>query len=107
MSQNVLTQISVVTCVHQGVATPMIPYPRAAIMGSNIICLASPYTVAGCALPPPPFGNGPCVIGTWLTGAMRVNSMMGPVLMKEGVSICTISGTPLQVKFANARVTVQ
>jgi hypothetical protein len=64
------------------------------VSGMPIATIAAPYTVAGCAFVPPA-GNGPCVTGQWVAGAVRVTSMGQPVVIMSGVSICTPTATPL------------
>ena len=49
----------------------------------TVTTLPAPYVVAGCALPPPPAGNGPCVTAQWVTGATRVLANGVPVLLPE------------------------
>ena len=48
-------------CAHGGQAQPTVPNPRVTVMGQPTVAVAAPYVVAGCALPPPSGGNGPCV----------------------------------------------
>ncbi len=68
-----------------------------------IATIAAPYAVAGCAFVPPG-GNGPCVTGQWVVGAVRVMSMGQPVAIMTGVSICAPTGTPLLPISAQMRV---
>ena len=83
-----------VICSHGGQAQPMTPFPRVLLSGQPAVTLASPYLVAGCPFIAPG-GNGPCVTGQWVTGAMRVLAGGAPVLIQSGVSICAPTGTPL------------
>jgi hypothetical protein len=64
------------------------------VSGMPIATIAAPYTVAGCAFVPPT-GNGPCVTGQWVVGAVQVMSQGQPVVIMSGVSVCTPTGTPL------------
>jgi hypothetical protein len=59
-----------------------------------VATIAAPYAVAGCAFVPI-YGNGPCVTGAWITGAMQVMSHGQPLAILSGTSICTPTGTPL------------
>jgi hypothetical protein len=95
-----------VLCSHGGQATPSVANPRVKVMGNAIVMAAAPWTVAGCALPPPPAANGPCVTATWIpaTAALRVRSLTQPVLLMDSQAICAPSGTPLMVMMAQARV---
>ncbi len=60
-----------VLCSHGGQAQPTVPNPRVTVMGQPTVTMAAPYVVAGCALPPPPTANGPCVTAQWITAALR------------------------------------
>jgi hypothetical protein len=86
-----------VTCSHGGQATPVTTVPRVLVSGQPVTTLASPYLVAGCALPPPPAANGPCVTAQFVTAAVRVLALGQPVLLQDSQSICTPTGTPLLV----------
>jgi hypothetical protein len=99
-----LNVTSVVTCAHGGQARPAAPNPRVLVMGSPSVTLASPYMIAGCALPPPIAANGPCVTAKHLTSATRVFSMGQPLLLMDSQAICAPSGTPLLVAATQTRV---
>lgn len=94
-----------VLCAHGGQATPTVPNPRVLVGGQPTVFQSSPYVVAGCAFPPPPAANGPCVTGQWLTGTLRVTSNGQPLLVQAGASICAPTGTPLVVAATQTRVT--
>jgi hypothetical protein len=64
--------------------------------------IAAPYMVAGCAFVPPA-GNGPCVTGQWLIGAVRVLSLGQPLAIMSGVSVCVPTGTPMLPVAAQTR----
>ena len=91
-----------VLCSHAGQAVPTAPSPRALVSGMPIATIAVPYAVAGCAFVPAA-GNGPCVTGQWLVGAVRVLSLGQPLAIMTGVSICTPTGTPLMPVAAQTR----
>ena len=56
-----------------GQAQPTAPNPRVTVMRpADRDAWPTPYVVAGCALPPPPAGNGPCVTAQWVSAATRV-----------------------------------
>jgi hypothetical protein len=59
-----------------------------------VATIAAPYTIAGCAFILP-VGNGPCVTGQWIVGALQVLSHGQPVAIMSGVSICAPTGTPM------------
>lgn len=94
-----------VMCAHGGQAQPTVPQPRVLVSGQPVVTLGPPYVVAGCALPPPPAGNGPCVTGQFVDGATRVFAMGMPVLLLDSQAICAPSGTPLIVTVTQPRVT--
>ena len=64
-----------------------------------------PYVIAGCALPPPPTGNGPCLTAQWLTAATRITSNGQPLLLLDSQAICTPSATPLMIVTTQTRAT--
>lgn len=99
-----LNASSTVLCVHGGQAKPTVPNPRVKVMGTPVTTIGPPYVVAGCANPPPPVNVGPCIMGNWLVGALRVKVMGLPVLVQSSQAICVPTGTPLSVVVANARV---
>ncbi|MBV9158006.1 MAG: hypothetical protein JO097_17205 [Acidobacteriaceae bacterium] len=92
-----------VLCSHAGQAIPTVPSPRVLVSGMPITTIAAPYTVAGCAFVPPA-GNGPCVTGQWVVGAVRVTSEAQPVVIMTGTAICAPTGTPLLPVVAQTRV---
>lgn len=104
MSGYLLNASSTVLCAHGGQAKPTVPNPRVKVMGQPVTTLGPPYVVAGCANPPPPANVGPCVIGNWLMGAVRVKVMGMPVLLQSSQALCVPTGTPLSVVLANLRV---
>jgi hypothetical protein len=67
-----------------------------------IATIAAPYSVAGCPFVTPA-GNGPCVTGQWIVGAVRVISQGQPVAIMTGMSICVPTGTPLVPVAAQTR----
>jgi hypothetical protein len=95
---------AIVMCSHGGMAQPTVPNPRVKVMGQPIVMQPPPYVVAGCAFPPPPVANGPCVTATWILGALRVKSMGMPVLLADSQAICTPTGTPLVIAMTQVRV---
>ena len=92
-----------VLCAHGGQALPTAPSPRVLVSGMPIATIAPPYSVAGCAFTPPE-GNGPCVSGQWVVGAVQVLSEGQPVVIMTGTAICAPTGTPLVPVSAQLRV---
>jgi len=82
----------------------MAPNPRVLVNGMPTVTLVGPYAVAGCALPPPPAANGPCLTGQWLTAATRLLSNGTPLVLFDSQSVCAPTGTPLLVIVTQTRV---
>jgi hypothetical protein len=95
---------AVVTCAHAGQAMPTAVAPRVLVMGQPVVTLTAPYVVAGCAFPPPPAANGPCVTAQFLTSATRVFALGEPVLLMDSQAICAPTGTPLLITSTQTRV---
>jgi hypothetical protein len=93
-----------VLCAHGGQAQPTVPNPRVTVSGQPTVAMTAPYVVAGCALPPPPAANGPCVTAQWLVGTTRVLSNGQPLLVQSSQAICAPSGTPLVIVMTQPRV---
>lgn len=104
MGAFVLHQGASVTCLHGGQATPTLPNPRVSVSGQKITVQPPPYMVAGCALPPPTAGNGPCVSAMWTTAALRVKASGQPVLIATSQATCAPSGTGILVVAQQIRV---
>jgi len=94
-----------VMCAHAGQAQPTVPNPRVTVNGMPTVAISSPYVVAGCAFPPPPAGNGPCVTAQFVTAATRVTSNGQPLLLLDSQAICAPTGTPLIIAVTQTRVT--
>jgi hypothetical protein len=94
-----------VTCAHAGQAQPTQPNPRVTVMGQPTVTIVAPYVVAGCVMPPPIAGNGPCVSAQWLSGSTRVTSNGQPLVVLSSTSICAPTGTPLLILATQTRVT--
>jgi hypothetical protein len=94
-----------VMCAHGGSAQPTAVVPRVLVSGQPVTTLTAPYVVAGCAMPPPTAGNGPCVTAQFVVGATRVMAMGVPVLLLDSQAICAPTGTPLVVSVTQPRVT--
>ena len=94
-----------VLCAHGGQAQPTVPNPRVLVSGQPTVTMGPPYVVAGCALPPPPAANGPCVTAQFVTCAVRVFSNGQPLLLLDSQAICAPTGTPLLITVTQPRVT--
>lgn len=93
-----------ILCAHAGQATPTAPAPRVLLNGQPAVTLSCTYTIAGCAMPPPPSGNGPCVTAQFVSSAMRVLAGGQPVLLQDSQSVCAPTGTPLMPTVVQSRV---
>jgi hypothetical protein len=94
-----------VLCSHAGQAQPTVPNPRVTVSSQPTVTMTAPYVVAGCALPPPPTANGPCITAQWVTGTTRVTSNGQPLLCMSSMAICAPTGTPLIIAVTQTRVT--
>src|SRR6266404_135402 len=92
-----LHQGATVLCSHAGQAQATVPNPRVLVSGQPTVTLPGPWVVAGCALPPPPAANGPCVTAQFVTSATRVMAQGVPVLLFDSQAVCVPTGTPLIV----------
>ena len=93
-----------VQCAHGGQAQPTAPNPRVKVMGQPIVMQPAPFVIAGCAFPPPPAGNGPCLTAQWVRGALRVKANGLPVLLQDSQALCVPTGTPLTIGATQTRV---
>lgn len=93
-----------VLCSHGGQAQPTAPNPRVMVNGMPTVTQPTLYAVAGCALPPPPAANGPCVTAQFLTGSTRVLSNGQPLILFDSQALCTPTGTPLLITVTQTRV---
>lgn len=93
-----------ILCSHGGQATPTMPNPRVTLSGAPSLLISSPCVVAGCAFPPPPTANGPCVTGQWLSGTSRVLSNGQPLVVQSSQSLCAPTGTPMLIVAPQIRV---
>ena len=103
----ILHQGAQVQCSHGGTAQPTSVVPGVTVSGQPIVVATAVYSVAGCAMPPPSAGNGPCVTAQFIpaTAATRVTSNGQPVLLNTSQSICTPTGTPLIIANTQTKVT--
>ncbi len=95
---------AVVICAHGGKAEPAVINPRIKLSGMEAVFAVSPYMVSGCAFPPPPAGNGPCVSGMFVKPATRVKSMGQPLLLNDAKGVETPTGVPQNIVMAQMRV---
>jgi hypothetical protein len=94
-----------VLCSHAGQAQPTVVNPRVLVSGQPTVTIAAPYVIAGCAMPPPPGGNGPCVTAQFVSSATRVLSNGQPLLLLDSQAVCVPTGTPLIIAATQTRVT--
>ena len=94
-----------VLCSHGGQAVPTVTNPRVTVSGQPVVTFGPPWTVAGCALPPPPAANGPCVTAQFVSSATRVTASGQPLLLIDSQAICAPTGTPLLMILTQTRAT--
>ncbi|MGD1939769.1 MAG: hypothetical protein ACFB0G_00510 [Leptolyngbyaceae cyanobacterium] len=104
MSGPLLHVGATVFCAHAGQAQPTTANPRVLVSGQPIVTQSTSYAIAGCTLPPPTAGNGPCVTAQWVTGSTRILADGQPVLLLSSQAICAPTGTPLLPTVTQTRV---
>jgi hypothetical protein len=97
MASPILHAGATVQCLHAGQAQPTMTNLRVKVGGQAIVTQSCTYTVAGCTLPPPTAGNGPCVTAQWSSAAMRVKAGGEPVLFRDSQAVCAPTGTGLTI----------
>jgi hypothetical protein len=99
----IVQQDATVLCSHGAQATPITLNPRVKISGQVSVLATGPYTVAGC-----PFNVSgspyPCVTGQWITFSTRVLSQGQPFVLQDSASVCTPTGTPMNIVATQVRV---
>jgi len=93
-----------VQCPHSGQAQAGKVFARVKLGGQPVVTQSSTYSIAGCTLPPPPAGNGPCASAQWTSAATRVKAGGEPVLLQDSQAVCTPTGTGLTVVRQQTRV---
>ncbi len=99
-----LHQGATVLCSHAGQAQPTLVNPRVLVSGMPTVTLPTPYVIAGCAFPPPPAANGPCVTAQFITGSVRVLANGQPLLLFDSQALCVPTGTPTIIAVTQTRV---
>lgn len=99
-----LHQGATVMCSHGGQAQATVPNPQVLVSGMPTVTLSGPWVIAGCAFPPPPAANGPCVTAQFLMGSTRVLSNGQPLLLFDSQAICAPTGTPTITVSTQTRV---
>ncbi|MCU0506992.1 MAG: DUF4280 domain-containing protein [Anaerolineae bacterium] len=95
---------STVNCSHAGPARATAPNPRVKVSNQPTVTQSAPWVITGCALPPPPAANGPCVTAQWMTGTTRVTSNGQPLLFQSSQATCAPTGTPTIIVVTQTRV---
>ncbi|WP_417067321.1 hypothetical protein [Niveibacterium terrae] len=93
-----------VLCSHGGQAQPGAPNPRVLVSGMATVTIAAPWVVAGCGMPPPPAGNGPCISAQFVSAATRVQANGQPLLLLDSQASAAPTGTPLIIAATQTRV---
>ena len=98
----ILTESSLVSCLHQGKAAPAAGFPRVKLGGSAVVLQSVPYTISGC--PFPPNSGGPCATGTWSSGSTRVKANNQPLALMATPGTCVPTGVPMTATQTQSRV---
>lgn len=103
----ILHQGATVQCSHAGTAQPTAVVAGVTVSGQPIVVATAQYSIAGCTMPPPNAGNGPCVTAMFIpaTAATRVTSNGQPVLINTSQATCVPTGTPLIIASTQTKVT--
>src|ERR671929_1588126 len=98
----IVTQGGQVMCMHGGQAQATTINPKVTLNGQPVVTIPAQYVIAGCAFPPPPAANGPCVTGMIPMGSTRVMVGSMPVLLAVPpvTGVCVPTGTPLTISMA-------
>ena len=104
MGVPLLHQGATVLCNHAGQVQPTVVNPRVSVSGMKVVTMGPPWTIAGCALPPPTAGNGPCVTAMFSSPAMRVKAGGMPILLQSSTATCVPTGTSVMVVQTQIRV---
>jgi hypothetical protein len=99
-----LHQGATVLCSHAGQAQPTLVNPRVLVLGMPTVTLPTPYVIAGCAFPPPPAANGPCVTAQFITGSVRILANGQPLLLFDSQALCVPTATPTIIAVTQTRV---
>jgi hypothetical protein len=99
----ILHENATVVCLHTGQAKPTVTDQRVKVSGNKVVTQLPPYTVAGCTLPPPIAGNGPCATAMWTSAATRVKASHQPVLLSDSQATCAPSGTGVNIVVTQIR----
>lgn len=74
------------------------------VSGQPVVTVASPFSIAGCTLPPPTAGSGPCVSASFVNSATRVTASGVPVLLSTSQAVCSPTGTGVTALATQTRV---
>ncbi|OLD72647.1 MAG: hypothetical protein AUF61_02925 [Chloroflexi bacterium 13_1_20CM_66_33] len=99
-----------VTCMHGGQGQCTTVSPKVMVGNQPVVTIPASYMVAGCAFPPPPAANGPCVTGMIPSGSTKVLVGGMPVLLAVPpvAGTCVPTGTPMMIAYAGqAKVIAQ
>ncbi|MEE9465166.1 MAG: hypothetical protein V3W14_06310 [Candidatus Neomarinimicrobiota bacterium] len=100
----ILDSGATVLCAHGGQTQLVTTSPKVKAGGNPVMVQSGPAPISGCAFPPPPAGNGPCVTAQWLTAALRVKAGGMPVLLQDSQALCTPTATPLNIVVTQMKV---
>lgn len=91
-----ITLASPILCSHGGQVSA-VANPRVTSLGQPTVLFPAPFVIGGCAMPPPPAGNGPCLTAPTVLPSTRVLSNAQPLALVNSPPLCAPTGTPLIV----------
>ena len=102
MAFPIVNQGGTVTCMHGGQGQCTTVSPKVMVGNQPVVTIPASYMIAGCAFPPPPAANGPCVSGMIMSGSTRVLAGGIPMLLAVPPvnGTCVPTGTPLMIAYA-------
>ncbi|HEX3630795.1 MAG TPA: hypothetical protein VHW91_10020 [Candidatus Dormibacteraeota bacterium] len=102
MAFPIVNQGGMVMCMHGGQAQCTTVSPKVLVGSQPVVTIPAAYMIAGCAFPPPPAANGPCVSGMIMAGSSKVLAGGMPVLLAipPVTGTCVPTGTPLTISSA-------
>ena len=84
-----------VTCMHGGQGQCTTVSPKVMVGSQPVVTIPASYVIAGCAFPPPPVANGPCISGIIPVGSTRVLASGMPRSQLAGLLLST--GMPMMI----------
>ncbi len=103
MTGYLLNSSASVQCMHGGKVQLTPTNQRVKVDGQPVMTQDNVCSITGCSFVPP-YGNGPCSTGQWVSAATRVKAGGMPVLLRDSQSVCTPTGTGMNIINTQMRV---